>query len=277
MPTPPKRLWWHLDDVLPLAEHALAAREHRITGQQVLAKAATKAALIWDSEPDGDWIGSNGVPLWYDKDGSPRRVQAHTWLHTPTGTRGTPGQPDRAAGFLRLDRTYRDPKRQSLIKLLRRGAATGGHWLALDPTALHTTAGVEVLDHRDDIAPPDATWAPATVTADAVADLEYPALVAVDYTALGGVLARFDYATVRQIADDLDLVRIGDMPGEHPIITWDHDTAVISWEADDGHTTRRIEADRVHPDTSGRYSLAAYLWPWRTTTTHHPASPNTQK
>lgn len=28
MPTRPTRLWWHLDDVLPLAKHALAAPDH---------------------------------------------------------------------------------------------------------------------------------------------------------------------------------------------------------------------------------------------------------
>ena len=272
MPIPPKRLWWRLDDVLPLAAHALAAPEHRITGQQALAKAATRPALIWDSEPSGDWIGSNGVPFWYDQDGSARRVQARTWRHTPTGTLGTPGQPDRAAGFLRLHRAHRDPTRQSLIHLLHHGA-DGGHWLALDPTALHPGTGFQLLDHREDIAPPDATWTPATVTADAVFELEYPALVADDYTALGGVLARFDHPTVHQIAADLDRLWIGDMPGEHPIITWDADTAVISFEADDGDITRRVDADRVYPDTAGRYSLGAYLWPWQTTTPH-PAGPN---
>ncbi|MEV6812579.1 hypothetical protein [Micromonospora sp. NPDC051296] len=114
------------------------------------------------------------------------------------------------------------------------------------------------------------------MTAHAVFELEYPALVADDYTALGGVLARFDHPTARQIADDLDRLWIGDMPGEHPIITWDGDTVVICFEADDGDITRRVEADRVYPDAAGRYSLGAYLWPWRTTTTHHPASPNKQ-
>ncbi len=263
MSTPPKRLWWRLDDVLPLAEHALTAREHRITGQQVLAKAATRPALIWDSEPSGDWVSSNGVPIWYDEDGRPRRVQARTWRHTPTGTIGTPGQPEGGIGFLRLNRRFRDPHRRSLINLLHHGAKQ--HWFALDPAALDTADGLQVLDHRDDIAPPEATWSPATVTADEVFELEYPAVVADDYTALGGVLARFDYPTAREIAHDLDRIRDGDMPGEHPVISWDTDAAVISWDTDDGNTTRLVEADRVYPDADGRYSLGAYLWPWRVT------------
>ena len=268
MPLPPTRLWWRLDDVLPLAEHALTAPEHRITGQQVLAKAATRPALIWNCEPSGDWISSNGVPIWYDEDGRARRVQARTWRHTPTGILGTPGQPDRAAGFLRLNRRSRGPARRSLIGLLHHGARR--HWVALNPTALHTADGVAVLDHRDDIAPPDATWSPATVTARDVGGLAYPAWVAEDYTAADGVLARFDYPTVRQIAHDLNRLRVDDMPGEHPVITWDTDVAVISVDTDDGTTARRVEADRVYPDADGRYSIGAYLWPWRISPTNPP-------
>ncbi|MDG4834836.1 hypothetical protein O7627_36830 [Solwaraspora sp. WMMD1047] len=63
MTTRPTRLCWHLEDVLPLAEHALDAPERRITRAQALAGSAPQPALIWESEPDNDWLGSNGVPL----------------------------------------------------------------------------------------------------------------------------------------------------------------------------------------------------------------------
>jgi hypothetical protein len=263
MPARPTRLWWHLEDVLPIAEHALAAPERRLTRAQALAGSATHPALIWESEPDEDWLGSNGVPIWYDKDGIPRRVPARTGLHTPTGTRGTPGQPDGAAGFLRLDRRSRDRRRKPLIEVLRRGAKAGGHWFVLDPTALRTGDGFQVVSHRDDIAPPDATWVPATITCREVVDLEVPALIADGYTVLGGVLPTFDRATVEQIADALASVRVGDMPGEHPLIRLDGDIAVICWEVDDGRDNpREVEVDRVHPDPAGRYALGVHLWPW---------------
>nr|MDT0658762.1 hypothetical protein [Micromonospora sp. DSM 115978] len=264
MTTRPTRLWWHLEDVLPLAEHALAAPERRITRAQALAGSATQPALIWESEPDNDWLGSNGVPIWYAQDGTPHRVPARTWRHTPTGTLGTPGQLDGASGFLRLNRRYRDPDRTPLITLLRRGARAGAHWFVLDPAALHAIDGYQVVDHRDDIAPADASWTPATVTAPEVMDRELPALIAEGYTVFDGVLPTFDRATVEQIADALTSARIGDMPGEHPIIRLHDDIAVICWEVDDAHTTREVEIDRVHPDPAGRYALGLYLWPWFT-------------
>jgi len=262
MPTRPTRLWWYLENVLPLGEHALAAPDHRLTRAQALAKSATRESLIWECEPDGDWLSSNGVPIWYEQDGTPRRVQARTWRHTPTGTWGTPGQPDGAAGFLRLNRRSRDSRRKPLIEVLRRGAKAGGHWFVLDPAAVHTIDGFQVVDHRDEIAPPDATWVSATVTASEVFDLEFPALIADGYTVFDGVLPTFDRPTVEQIAGALTDIRISDMPGEHPIVRLDGDIAVICWEVDDGHHPRQIEVDRIHPNPSGQYGLGVYLWPW---------------
>jgi hypothetical protein len=95
-----------------------------------------------------------------------------------------------------------------------------------------------------------------------VVDIELPAMVADGYTVFGGVLPTFDRATVEQIADTLASVRIGEMPGEHPLVTWHGDIAVICWEVDDGRETRKVEVDRVHPDPAGRYALGVYLWPW---------------
>jgi hypothetical protein len=67
---------------------------------------------------------------------------------------------------------------------------------------------IRLLDHRDQVAPADATWSPAVVTAAAVGGGWYPTLIADDYR-IGcrdgddDVIARFDRATVDQIVTDL--------------------------------------------------------------------------
>src|SRR5438067_560847 len=78
----------------------MAVPAHRLTGAQVCAGQATQPALVWTSDPTGDWLASNGVPGWYDPDGASHQAQAHTWRHPPSGANGSPGQPDPAAGFL---------------------------------------------------------------------------------------------------------------------------------------------------------------------------------
>src|SRR5204863_3083972 len=104
----PTRLWWPLREVLPLAEHAMAASGHQLTGAQVAAKAPTQPALIWTSTPadgsalGGDWLSSNGTPGWYDEEGATHHAAARTWRHRVTGVSGSPGQPDTAMGFLPL-------------------------------------------------------------------------------------------------------------------------------------------------------------------------------
>jgi hypothetical protein len=135
-PTAPTSIWWRLSDVVPLAEHAMAVPAHRLTGAQVCAGDTVQPALVWTSDPTGDWLASNGVPVWYDHDGTDHQAAACTWYHTATGVRGSPGQPDPAAGFLPLTRRPPHPGRRAhqptLIDLLRKGARTGCHWFVLD-------------------------------------------------------------------------------------------------------------------------------------------------
>ncbi len=122
---------------------------------------------------------------------------------------------------------------------------------------------VRLVDHRDEIAPPEATWQPATVTAAAVAHGVYPALVADGYTVRGDdVLARFDRATVEQMADDLRTANPASMPGEIAILRFGGDVLLVLWEHDDGLQTHQREIDRVYPDPDGFFSVGAYLWPW---------------
>ena len=154
----------------------MAVPAHRLTGAQVCAGQATQPALVWTSDPTGDWLASNGVPGWYDPDGASHQAQAHTWRHPPSGANGSPGQPDPAAGFLPLthhDATSAWRHRPALIDMPRRAARTGAHWFTLDTTTTGT-GRFAVSDHRHDIAPPTATWVPAAVTSPSVEDQCYP-------------------------------------------------------------------------------------------------------
>jgi hypothetical protein len=171
----PTRLWWPLTDVQPLAEHAMSVPTQRITGAQACARAATQPALICTSDPTGDWLTSNGMPIWYDHDGTEHQVPALTWQHPANGATATPGQPDPAAGFLRLTH-HNHP-----------GRAHRGHRRALvRPRHEHCRRRpVPGQRPRDDIAPATATWVPANVTSPTVDGRVYPALIANNYTALG--------------------------------------------------------------------------------------------
>jgi hypothetical protein len=263
------RLWFRLDEVVPLATHALTCPSQRITTAQIRAGARLRPALIWTTTDADDTLSSNGLPVWYDEDGHDHTAAAHSWRHPATGRRGTPHEAD-AERFLMLSaRNGRHP----LITLLRRGAQRGGHWFVVetDPAKAASPERFQILDHRDEIAPPQADWVSATVTADAVARRHYPALVADGYTVRGAgdVLARFDRPTVEQMVTDLHAVHTDTnpdtdpMPGEFPVLSFDANVAVVSWQHDDGVDERLVEIDRVHPDSTGHYAIGAYLWPWR--------------
>lgn len=269
-------LWFRLDEVLPLAEHAMACVAHHRTTAQFLHGARLGPALIWNSAAGA--LGSNGVPGWYGADGRHHTAEAATWQHRATGRSAVS---DAGADlYLPLAARPRSTHRHGmlgwrhppLITVLRRGAKRDKHWFAVhtDPAARHR---FQVLDHRGDIAEPDARWHPAMVTAEAVAHGTYPALVADGYTVYGDdVLARFDAATVRQMIADLHAMhadtgwRTGRMPGEYAVLHLDGSTVVISFEHDDGEAVHLFETDRVYPDSDGYYSVGAHLWPWHLVT-----------
>lgn len=265
------RLWWLITDVLPLAEHALAVPKHYLTGAQTCAGAATQPALVWTSDPAGDRLSSNGTPIWYDADGNQHQIPAPTWHHPATGTVGSPGQPDPAAGFLPLTHhghTDTRGHRPPLIEILRRGRRTGAHWFVFDTTATNPADRYRVSDHRHDLAPTTAEWVPALVTSPAVEDRVYPAPIADGYTALGGAIPHFDLATVQAMAGYL-LDRHHDtdprtdlMPGELPLLRFDGPAVAVLWSYDDGQRERWVEIDRVHPDRDGLFPIGAYQWQW---------------
>ena len=261
------RAWFRTEEVHPIAEHAIACPAHRITTAQVRAGFPLRPALIWTATTERVALSSNGVPAWYDEDGQDHDAPAWTWQHRPTGRHGV--------AILGFDTAYLPltsaGSRPPVIEALRDGQRAGGHWVVVDLDAAggHVIGprAVRLVDHRDEIAPPEATWQPATVTAAAVAHgvypLAYPALVADGYTVRGDdVLARFDRATVEQMADDLRIANAASMPGEIAILRFDGDVLLVLWEHDDGLQTRQREIDRVYPDPDGFFSVGAYLWPW---------------
>jgi hypothetical protein len=264
------RLWFRLDEVLPLAAHATTCPSQRLTQSQVRAGARLRPGLVWTTTDEYDTLTSNGVPVWYDQDGRDHSAVAWTWRHPATGQRGTPDQPD-ARRFLPLT-----GRGHALLTLLRRGAAKGGRWLVID-TDPACPRRLQILDHREEIAPPQAIWVPANVTAPAVGRGVYPALVADGYTVAGhDVLARFHRTTVEQMIADLDAIHTDanpgtdPMPGEFAVLrlataqgtNHDEDVVVVSWQRDDGVDEHLVEIDRVNPDPDGYYPIGAYLWPW---------------
>src|SRR5688500_13193802 len=134
-----RRLWWRVDQILPLAEHAAATIEHHRTRQQYGAGLPDQAALIWSHDTDGDWLSSNGVPRWYDTNGTEHRVRAETWTHTATAATGTPVPARDGHGFLPLRTDHLDGRR-NLLDLLRFARDHRMHWFGLhpDPARDHT-------------------------------------------------------------------------------------------------------------------------------------------
>lgn len=267
----PNRFWFRLTEVLPIAEHAVACPEHRLTAAQVVAGGPLLPALILTHSHGHEALATNGVPLWYDRrKDAEHAAEAHTWWHRANQRRGTDDKPQPPDRFLPLQAGHRD-QHPPLITLLREGARQRMHWFVVntDPTLIHRPERYEVRSDRDEIVPAHARWRPALVTATATARRQYPSLIADGYSIRGrDVLPRFDRSTVEQMIADLNAVhadtnpRTDPMPGEHAVLRMHRGTVIVLWEHDDGIRTRLVEIDRVKPDADGRYSVGAYLWPW---------------
>ena len=253
------RLWFRLHHVLPLAEHALACVEHRLTGTQAQARAAGGPALIWTSTPNADQLTSNGVPVWYGPHGTVHAAEALSWQNAA-------GQPhrDRPAGHTGA---YL-PMSDRLVDLLRSAGPTGRTWVTIDidPADEHLidTNRIDVVASRHDLVPAGTRWIPATVTCPEVDNRPYPALIADGYTTTSGaLLARFDRTTIGRISDHLaDLYRDSyPMPGEYPTLHWSGTVLIVSDDQDDGtevtrHISDRITADPPRPLPARRLPVA---------------------
>ena len=268
------RLWFRLDDVLPLAEHAMACTTHRLTTAQALALAPLRPALTWTGSPMMDVLVSNGTPAWYGERGADHAAEAHTWRHPATNRYGTALVNGYDIAYLPLDMATGE---STVIDLLRKARHTDQHWITvdIDPADRHLIAPgrVAAATHRDQHVPADATWVHATVTSTAVAGQEYPALVADGYTTDAGCeVPRFDRATAELMIADLNAVHANPdrnsdpMPGEYPHLRWAGDVLLLLEESDNVNGNTYREVDQAHPDPQGRYAIGAYGWPWQRAT-----------
>ncbi|MDZ5447271.1 hypothetical protein U2F26_31955 [Micromonospora sp. 4G57] len=263
----PHRLWFRLEDVLPLAEHALACPTHRLTRAQVAAGERNGPALTLTRTGHRGVLRSNGVPAWRTGDGDEQAAVSTSWCAAAASSR----QEAEENLYLPLGRANLGQRR--LIDVLRAARDLHRPWLAVAPdtwpgTTLDATH-VQLLDRREDIAPPGVRWRPVMVTSRQVADRSYPALVADGYTAnAGGLICRFDPATARLLAaETTGPWRLGTMPGEYPLLRFDGDTAVLLEERDTGEETLLDVDECCYPDRDGYYSIGAYRWSWHADTT----------
>jgi hypothetical protein len=260
----PCRLWFRLEHVLPLAEHALACFDHRITRAQVLAGATNGPALVLTSSPIEDWLTSNGEPAWYGQDGT-HHAEAFVW-RTPAGH----------CGGTRLDgyTAYLPLADHTVIDLLRLARMNSYHWVTVDIEAaaehLITAHRVRTVACRHDLVPAHTRWIPASVTCHDVNDQPYPALIADGYLSGSGArLARFDAPTIQRMSDDLAILHANPdrntdaMPGEYPTLRLRGGDLVVLDEQDTGDDVIWQISDRITRDGDGLYPLGAYLWPWR--------------
>jgi hypothetical protein len=270
------RLWFRLNDVLPLAEHAMACFTHRITGAQAAALAPSGPALVWTSTAVLDVLTSNGVPLWYGERGTTQTAEAHAWRDV-SGRYGTAWTDGHSTAYLPL--TSSDGRTGPIMELLRGARYSGHSWVTVDidpaDPQLIGPDRVRVLPCRHDLVPAGATWSPTVVTCRDVADEPYPALVADGYASDSGhLLARFDTPTIVRLAADLDTVHANPdrnsdpMPGEYPILRLRGDVLTVIEEQHDAPTEADYfrATDHLTPDGEGYYPLGAYLWPWRPAT-----------
>lgn len=259
------RLWWRVTDILPLAAHAAATAAHTpFPARKPSPLWMQTPALIWTSGPHGDWLSSNGDPVWYASDGTTHRVRAETWTHTATGRTGNPAQYDPTDGFLPLLTEHPDGRR-TLLDLLHFARRTEATWFGLDPDpAAHDTNTRYLLaDHRSDVLPPDATWLPATVTCAAVDGRCYPALIADGYTARDrGVLARFPSDALPPLIEQQHDAFLADDTGTVAHLRRIGNVLIVERQVHDGTDLRWIEDDRCYADADGCFLIGGYQWRW---------------
>jgi hypothetical protein len=271
----PHRLWFRLEHVLPLAEHAMACFDHRITRAQILAGAASGPALVWTNTPMRDVLTSNGLPGWYGEGGTRHAAEAFAWRDACAGY-GTAWTGDDTTAYLPL--TLGDDSPGPVVALLRVARITGNRWVTVDidpaDKQLIGTHRVHAVAGRHDLVPAGTRWIPAPVTCRDVAERPYPALVADGYTSdSGALLARFDKPTIQRMAADLDAVHgnpdsnSDPMPGEYPKLALRGAELFVLDDKDHHGELTWHTTDRLTPDADGYYPLGAYLWNWQLVST----------
>jgi hypothetical protein len=254
--------WFRLDDVAPLAAHALGCELHTTTRAEALAGANNGPALIFSSTREAASLRSNGNPAWYDNTGREHVAYATAWWHAPTGRTSHIHLADYVHAFL--------PLTGQVTHLITTARKTGDSWISIhldardqhliSPYAIRTASG------RDSVVPAGCRWRPAVVTCAETGSVDYPAQIPDGYTTTAGhALPRFDRATIARIAADLEQLRAIDaMPGAYPILRLRGDDLTVLEETTyDGNWTWR-QVDRLRPDAGGYFALGAYQWAWET-------------
>ncbi|WP_328463612.1 hypothetical protein OHA21_38395 [Actinoplanes sp. NBC_00393] len=265
-----RRLWFRLDDVLPLAEHAMHCLSHEPATGIPGDLGPARPALIWTSTASLDLLTSTGLPTWYGRNGTPHTAEAHGW-RDPHGRYRPAGRDGYTTAYLPLTSGSGTPG--PVISLLRSNLSCGKGWVTLDidPADRHLMDAyrVHVMSDRDDLVPDGTVWQPGPVTCPQVGDRTYWGLVA-DHTTNGGdLIVRFTRDTVEQIADDLRVQHAAPRPSvtvsagtAHPGLGFDGDVLTV-YRLDPGHVQPHRTTDHLTPDSDSRYPLGAYVWPWR--------------
>ncbi|WP_430788176.1 hypothetical protein [Actinoplanes sp. G11-F43] len=259
------RLWFRLDDVVPLAEHAMHCLSHEPATGIPTDLGPAGPALIWTSTASLDLLTSTGLPTWYGRNGTLHAAEAQAW-RDPHGRYRPAGRDGYTTAYLPLTSNSGTPG--PVINLLRSSLDHGKGWLTLDidPGDRHLMDAyrVHVVSDRDDLVPQNAVWRPGSVTCPQVGERIYWGLVA-DYTTTGGdLIVRFTRHTVEQITDDLQAQHAAATPAgpARPGLGFDGDVLIV-YQLDPGHVWPRRTTDYLIPDHGDRYPLGAYVWPWR--------------
>ncbi|MFF2618528.1 DUF3085 domain-containing protein [Kitasatospora sp. NPDC058046] len=123
----PLLLRFPLADILPLAEHAAAAPDHRASPYSD----ASGACLIW-AKDNGTYIMSNGLPHLPGKDTHHHVVHADGWgPGTEDGLCDTPVGGDDFAEYFPLNEPLTSDATTTMLEQLRAAVTDGLCWLEL--------------------------------------------------------------------------------------------------------------------------------------------------
>ncbi|MEV0297120.1 hypothetical protein [Nocardia sp. NPDC050710] len=122
-------LWFPLAEVLPIAEHAIAAAEHSRPPYDEPTDAPPVPSLIWVKD-EGTYFRSNGIPAQLDphREGHVVVSYALGWRESHIGLEDTAAGGDDFAEYLEL--TAPDDTGETLINLIREFTTQQG-WLIL--------------------------------------------------------------------------------------------------------------------------------------------------
>jgi hypothetical protein len=264
----PERLWFRFDDIWPLAKHALHCLDHETPTMPVDVGPAGPA-LVWTGTGGLDLLTSTGLPTWHARNGTPHAAEAHIW-RDPHGRSRTAGRDGGyTTAYLPLTRESGAPG--PVISLLRGNINSGRGWVTvdIDPTDRHLMDAyrLHVVADHDELVPPVATWDLVAVTCPQVGYRTYWGMVADHTSDSGDLLVRFTRDTVEQIIADLQHPIDAPEPAvttgpAHIGLGFDGDILVV-YRLTPGHQRPHRVTDYLTPDSDGRYSLGAYVWPWR--------------